>query len=178
MKFNKIVDKLFMNKHLNVKDSDDAKLQFEDFVTNIGRQHHDEFLNFDFVSHRLDDFYAKYLHKNDKFLWKVCIFAFTLSHGQSQIERGFGINKEIVIENLETTSLCAQRLICDHIASSKQEIHEIDITNTMVTACKSAHLKYTTALEAAKKEREDGDKNRKRKLLAVCLCLFRLSFSV
>ena len=106
------------------------------------------------------------MHKNDKFLWKVCIFAFTLSHGQSQIERGFSINKEIVIENLETTSLCAQRLICDHIASSKHEIHEIDITNTMVTACKSAHLKYTTALEAAKKEREDGDKNRKRKLLS------------
>ena len=32
-----------------------------------------------------------------------CIF--TLSHGQSQVERGFSINKEIVIENLHSSSL-------------------------------------------------------------------------
>ena len=51
------------------------------------------------------------------------------------------------------------------VASSKKQIHELDITNSVVTACKSAHSKYTAALKAGKKEREDRNKNKKRKLL-------------
>ena len=64
-----------------------------------------------------------------------------------------------MIENLEASSLCAQRLICDYVASSKKQIHELDITNSMVTFCKSAHTKYTAELESAKRVRMDGDKN-------------------
>ena len=43
-------------------------------------------------------------------MWKVFIFIFTLSHGLSQVERGFSIIKEIVIENLHSSSLSAQRM--------------------------------------------------------------------
>ena len=44
-------------------------------------------------------------------MWKVFIFIFTLSHVQSQVERGFSINKEIVIKNLRSSSLSAQRIV-------------------------------------------------------------------
>ena len=35
-----------------------------------------------------------------KYFWHVCIFIFTLCHGQSSVERGFNINKEILVANL------------------------------------------------------------------------------
>ena len=71
-------------------------------------------------------------------MWKVFIFIFTLSHGQSQVERGLGINKEIVIENLHSSSLSAQRMVYDYLKASKKNIHEIEITSKMLTRCQGA----------------------------------------
>ena len=34
LQFNKVVDKLFKHKQLNIKEAHEAKLQFEEFVTN------------------------------------------------------------------------------------------------------------------------------------------------
>ena len=36
-----------------------------------------------------------------KYFWHVCIFIFTLCHGQSSVERGFNINKEILVAQFE-----------------------------------------------------------------------------
>lgn len=40
-----------------------------------------------------------------------------LSHGQASVERGFSINKELIVENQKELSLVAQRLIVDHVRS-------------------------------------------------------------
>ena len=39
-----------------------------------------------------------------KDFWHVCIFIFTLCHGQSSVERGFNINKETLVDNLKEKS--------------------------------------------------------------------------
>ena len=39
-----------------------------------------------------------------KYFWHVCIFIFTLCHGQSSVERGFNINKETLVDNLKEKS--------------------------------------------------------------------------
>ena len=39
------------------------------------------------------------------------LFSFLPYHVQSQVERGFSINKEIVIKNLRSSSLSAQRIV-------------------------------------------------------------------
>ena len=39
------------------------------------------------------------------------IFVFTLSHGQSQVEGGFNINDDILVENMHNNSLIAQRIV-------------------------------------------------------------------
>lgn len=39
--------------------------------------------------------------------------ALVLSHGQASVERGFSINKELIVENPKELSLVAQRLIVD-----------------------------------------------------------------
>ena len=83
-------------------------------------------------------------------MWKVFIFIFTLSHGQSQVERGFIINKEIVMENLHYSSLSSQCIVFNYLKASKKNIHNIEITNKMLTSCRSAHSRYLVALEDAK----------------------------
>ena len=39
-----------------------------------------------------------------KDFWHVCIFIFTLCHGQSSVERVFNINKETLVDNLKEKS--------------------------------------------------------------------------
>ena len=44
--FNKVVDKLFKHQQQNNKEADEAKLQFEEFVTNYVSWHSDKFNSF------------------------------------------------------------------------------------------------------------------------------------
>ena len=115
----------------------------------------------------LDKFWGKFLHKNQQYksMWKVFIFLFTLSHGQSQVERGFSINKEIVTENLDSSSLSAQRIVYDYLKASEKNIHDIEITNKMIKSCKSAHLRYLIALEDANQQLQVFEKETKCTLI-------------
>ena len=115
----------------------------------------------------LDKFWGKFLHKNQQYksMWEVFIFLFTLSHGQSQVERGFSINKEIVIENLHSSSLPAQRIVYDYLKASEKNIHDIEITNKMIKSCKSAHLRYLIALEDANQQLQVFEKETKCTLI-------------
>ena len=40
-----------------------------------------------------------------------------MSHGQATVERGFSVNKEVLVENLSERSFIAQRIIHDDIES-------------------------------------------------------------
>ena len=88
------------------------------------------------------------LRKEDEFknFWKICIFIFTLSHGQSQVERGFNINKNTLQENLQEKSLIGRRLIYDEVKASGKQPHNFEISNGLVLNCKTAHARYTVDL--------------------------------
>ena len=83
-----------------------------------------------------------YLAGNVKFklLFKVFQFVCVLSHGQASIERGFNINKDILIENLSQESLIGQRIMYDHI-----KLHNFPITMEMILSCKTVYQKYSQA---------------------------------
>ena len=166
--FEKVVDRLYTANHINSKEADNAKLQLEEFISSTAKIHKDKFLVFSLADNRLDHFYREYLKGCDKYkdLWKVMVIVFTISHGQSQIERGYSINKEVTIENLENKLLCAQRLVYDALKCCKKDAHDIEITAKMVTSCKTAHSRYVIALEEAKKSRENEAASRKRKIIA------------
>ena len=106
---------MFAAKSLTPEDADNAKDQFESFLDTT-KKDQDKFMSFNKFAMRLGNFFGHYLHQNKKYaaLWKVIVFVFTLSHGQSQIERGFSINNELVVENLKSQSLISQRLVCDY----------------------------------------------------------------
>ena len=97
----KVINKLY-DKHLSSKESDNAKLQYEEFINDVSR-YQEDFLNFDVVNGCLDQFFQKFLNSLDKYknLWKEMQIIFVIPNGQGQIERGFSINKEMVIENLQ-----------------------------------------------------------------------------
>ena len=79
------------------------------------------------------------------------IFVFTLSHGQSQVEPGFSINGDLLIENLKAEAIYAQRIVYGFIKASGEDVYELTIDNALVPSCKTAHGKYTNALNDAKK---------------------------
>lgn len=70
-------------------------------------------------------------------------------YGQTDFERGFNINKELVV-NMQEVSLISQRQIYDHMKSNSIESHTIKVTKELLASVKGARI----TLEE-KKEREN-----------------------
>lgn len=103
-----------------------------------------------------------------------------MSHGNANIERGFSINKEILIENLKEESLIAQRVVYDAV-SHAGGVEKVEISHKMIQSVRSSHSRYREALESQKRmnaaaaqkcgEKKKRDleveelRNKKRKLL-------------
>ena len=90
---------------------------------------------------------------------------FTLSHGQSSIERGFSFNKQILVENLKERSLITLCRIEDHMTSCGESPHEIQITRDMLQHVKQANHRYKEELLHQRKEKENDQKLLKRKII-------------
>ena len=68
--------------------------------------------------------------KNAKYakLWEVFQIIFALSHGQAAVERGFLINNELMVENMEEESLIASCFVYDTMNNSAVHFSEIRVT--------------------------------------------------
>ena len=55
------------------------------------------------------------------------IYIFMFCHGQCQIERGFSINKSLLVENMHEKYICAQQLVSGFVKSSNKAVHKIEI---------------------------------------------------
>jgi len=62
----------------------------------------------------------------------------TLSHGQ----RGFSVNKEVLVENLEKNFLISQRLVIGYVHHADKPIWELPLPSEMLKSCKLAHSRY------------------------------------
>ena len=82
---------------------------------------------------------------SSRILGKICIFIFTQSHGQSQVERAFN-NENKLQENLQEKSLIGCRLIYDEVKASGKQPHNFEISNGLVLNCKAAHARCTVDL--------------------------------
>ena len=65
-----------------------------------------------------------------------------LSHGEGTVERGFSVNGKLLVENLHTESLIAQRHICDHMRSYDLQADDLDITRELLYSVGSARKCY------------------------------------
>ena len=163
VKFGNIVDKLYEHGRLGDQESDDAKSQYSHFMETVMRQNKNEFSNFDYTLSRVDEFFSKYIEGNKKYekMWKVFKFIFVLSHGQATIERGFNVNKDVLVDNMQELSMVSQRLVYDQI--NGEDISKINIPREMIHSCKGAHQRYVIALKEKADSATSEDVSRKRK---------------
>ena len=106
--FGKLVTSLYEYKHINAEEADQSKDQFESFADSEAKKSAEEFSKYDMVNDHLDKFFGRWFFRKEKYtsLWKVIIFAFTLSHGQAQIKSGFNINADFLVRKLNMSFNC------------------------------------------------------------------------
>ena len=86
----------------------------------------------------------------------------TLLHGQSLVERGFSINKDITSTNMGPEMLIAFHRVHDGIQSLDLPMKQC-VTVEMLRQCKFACSCYQFHLDEMKRESEETDRERKRK---------------
>ena len=86
-------------------------------------------------------------------LRKVCRTIFVLSQGQADVEKGFNINGNLLVENLKKLSLISQRIVCDHFSACKNDVHNYQVDKKLLLSCKGEQMKYDSYLENENKNR-------------------------
>ena len=81
---------------------------------------------------RLDEFYWDCMKdaKHAK-VWEVFRIIFTLSHGQAGVERGFSLNSELVVENLQEKTLFTSHFVYSSIKSDTNHFNELFFTHRL-----------------------------------------------
>ena len=89
----------------------------------------------------------------------------TLSHGQTTVERGLSVNKEVLAPNLQETSLVAMRLVHGSIRAAKCKVADFVVNDALLSSCAHARNRYQMYLMERKAEQERIEKGQKRKAL-------------
>ena len=161
-----LADHLFAAKKISASVADNAKYQFDEFLKVAGAQHKEESLKFFFKVDQLDTFLGKFLagHDSYKDVWTVCKTVFIFSHGQSFIERGFSVKKEVVHYNMGEKSLTSQRLVYDAIHDGNARLTDFQITPALRKSCLLSHQKYKMELEKKAEEKQCSNTDLKCKM--------------
>ena len=163
-KFEKFLQILLNGNWRSAEACDEVLAQFKAFVIEMKQNHHAEFSSFKMNENRLDEFYGNYT-KDAKYakLWEVFQIIFTLSHGQAAVERGFSINNELLVENMQEKSLVASRFVYASVKSSDAHFSDISYTPRLKLNVREARMRYQVHLEEQKKLTIESKKARKRK---------------
>ena len=104
------------------------------------------------VNDRLDKFLTMVFSKLEAHITLESndLFVFTLSHGQTQIERGFNVNAGLLVENLTSSLIVAQRRVYDHLSFNKRSPHGFEIKDELYVSCPNAPSKYKENLKEIK----------------------------
>ena len=154
MKSSAICDTLFDSHYVSSEDADKAKEQYLEFLDTVVLPNRETFL-------------AAHVYRVEKLsaLWNVMIFVFTMFHGQSNVERGFNINNDIVVENLRKESLIAQLLMYDHMHAKDVGAHDIALTDKLRRSCLASSSKRKQILAENKKEKALSEKENTKERL-------------
>lgn len=85
-----------------------------------------------------------------------------LSHGNSNVERGFSINKSCLWDNMNEESLVARRVVFDYI-QDLGGVSNVEITKQLILSVKNARGRFEEHKEKKRKEEKDMSENLKRK---------------
>ena len=165
IKFNLLLEKLLvLNKLPSSNFAESCKIQFSKFVNEFVATENEKFLLFNKYEDKLDSFLVPYLDSKDyEAVYYVFQMICILYHGQAAVERGFNVNKEHLVENLQEDSLIALRLINDFMTANDETPASLNISNNLVSSYKGARTKYQVALDEQQKNKKITEKVLKRK---------------
>ena len=140
--------------------------EFSHFMGTLVKENRDEFFAFRKETDRLDEFFWRYISSKDqsRSLGKVLQIILILSHGQTQVERGFTTNKQLLDDNMSSDTLVAQRIIHDHMLSHNIKPRQIETSSRLIELVKNARRNYFLELKekGVKKLKSDADVQREK----------------
>ena len=116
---------------------------------------------------QLDCFYSELLEAKEEYkdLWRTLQLLLTLSHSQAAVERGFSVNKEVLVPNMQEESLQAIRLIHSSMLVQKISVADFVIPEKLLSSCNHASNWYRIYLLEKKTDKEETERGQKRKAL-------------
>ena len=75
-----------------------------------------------------------------------------------------GVNKDLLVENLDQESLIGQRIVYDYFSSLNVKIHEFKVPLGLEKSSRFTCSRYKTTLESKRNLSTNVEKDRKRKL--------------
>ena len=117
--------------------------QFKGFVLEMKQNHLAEFLSVNMNTDRLNEFYWNYM-KDAKhaMVWEVSRIIFTLLHGQAAVKRGFSVNSECLVENLQEIVLVASHLVYSRVKSDANHFSELSFNPRLKGNVEAARMQY------------------------------------
>ena len=113
-----------------------------------------DFRDFTPDSRRLDTFLGNYMQDHIQFakLWDIFKMLLTISHGQASVERGYSVNKDMLIENLHEKTVVALRTVHDSISTLEDHFTKLPLTPAMKRHVMSATMRYGQYLDEQKRK--------------------------
>lgn len=100
-------------------------------------------------------FWRNLLKDDNIELLRIIQMVCCLSHGNSNVERGFSINSECLFENMKEESVVARRQVYDAVFE-KGGIDKVEIPKSLLLRSRNAHSLYVEEKERRKKEAAAG----------------------
>ena len=89
----------------------------------------------------------------------------TISYGQASVERGFSVNKNLLVENLQESSLIAQRRVVDCMDANCYEPYNFPMKKDLIQSVRNSYKKYSQSV-AEKRKNVQKQKQKKAQPLS------------
>ena len=96
-------------------------------------------------------------------LWNIFKMLLSISHGQASVERGYSVNKDMLIENLHEKTVVALRTVHDSIPTLEDHFTKLSLTPAMKRHVMSARMRYGQYLDKQNKEGLNEQQRKTRK---------------
>ena len=153
-KFEKILPILMNGNWRSAGECDELLSKYKAFLVQMKQDHAVDFRDFTPDSRRLDTFLGNYMQDHIQFakLWDIFKMLLTISHGQASVERGYSVNKDMLIENLHEKTVVDLRTVHDSISTLEDHFTKLPLTPAMKRHVMSARMRYGQYLDKQKKE--------------------------
>lgn len=150
---------------LDESNCDDVIKQYRLFLRDVVSRNGD-FADFNTATDRVDTLMYTNMAGDKAYdqLWSVVAPLLLISHGNAAVERGFSINRQIEVENMNEGTYSAQQAVCDHLRSVGG-IENVVVTKALLKSASMARQRYIHYLEEQKKDKEKETLQAKRKVI-------------